>query len=111
MLPGAVARIELGREVESPGFWLPITSLTRGSRGLWSVYAVARMGDGKQIVSRRSVEVIHTEGERARVRGTLDDGDLVISDGTHRVVPGQRVEPIEVGAALELSQSDMGRSR
>jgi RND family efflux transporter MFP subunit len=109
-LPGAVARIELGREVESPGFWLPITSLTRGSRGLWSVYAVARMGDGKRIVSRRSVEVIHTEGERARVRGTLDDGDLVISDGTHRVVPGQRVEPIEVSATRELSRSDLGRS-
>lgn len=96
-LPGEVARIELRREIESPGFWLPITSLMRASRGLWSIYVATRTSEGDQVVSRRDVEVIYLEGEWARVRGTLDEGDLVVADGTHRVVLGQKVESIRVG--------------
>lgn len=62
-----------------------------------------RTAEGDQIVSRRDVEVLYLEGELARVRGTLDAGDLVIADGTHRVVPGQRVESIRVGTTLEIT--------
>ena len=31
------------------------------------------------------------ESERAFVRGTLRDGDRVVTTGLHRLVPGQRV--------------------
>jgi RND family efflux transporter MFP subunit len=91
VLPGDVARIEIQRRVEESGFWLPLTALTREARGLWSVYELVGGEDGDQIVARQYVEVMHLQGELARVRGTLEDGSLVIADGTHRVVPGQSV--------------------
>lgn len=109
-LPGEVARIELSRSIADPGYWLPITSLTRASRGLWSVFAVSGDRGDPQVVTRRHVEVVHLEGERVRVRGTLDDGDLIVADGIHRVVPGQRVEPIPVNVALQFVPSGIGPS-
>ncbi|MGK7927765.1 MAG: efflux RND transporter periplasmic adaptor subunit, partial [Spirulina sp.] len=38
------------------------------------------------------VEVLNTDGDRVLVRGTLQAGDRVILDGTHRIVSGQWVE-------------------
>ncbi|WP_269101666.1 hypothetical protein [Mangrovicoccus ximenensis] len=35
--------------------------------------------------------MIHADGARAYVRGALEDGTLVVSDGTHRAAPGQPV--------------------
>jgi multidrug efflux pump subunit AcrA (membrane-fusion protein) len=43
-------------------------------------------------VVRRLVEPLHSEGDRSLVRGTLRPGDQVIAAGTHRVVPGVRVQ-------------------
>lgn len=95
---GQVVRLELKETVETDGFWLPSMSLTKGSRGLWTVLVVegeAGASDATQAdslrVARRDVEVLSTQSDRVLVRGTLNPGDLVISGGTHRVVPGQRV--------------------
>ncbi len=120
VMPGEIARLELSRQVDEPGFWLPITSLTREARGLWSVYELVWNEDGDQIVSRRYVEVIHVQGEQARVRGTLDDGALIIAEGTHRVVPGQKVTAVRTAQNLvtetggttgqEMGFSDLDRA-
>jgi len=99
LLPGESVAWELEREVASEGFWLPMTALTREIRGLWSVFVVERDAEGIERVSRRSVEVLHLGGERAWVRGTLEDGDRVVADGTLRVVPGQRVTTRDAGGA------------
>ena len=37
------------------------------------------------------MQLLHTEADRAYVRGTLSDGEMVVSRGTHRMAPGQRV--------------------
>lgn len=109
ILSGEVARIELSRSVEEAGFWLPMTSLTREARGLWSVYELVRNDRGDLIVSRQYVEVMHLQGETARVRGTLDDGALVIADGTHRVVPGQVVTTLST-ARIRGAESGNGEA-
>ena len=36
---------------------------------------------------RRELELLHEEGERVYVRGTLRDGDLVVIEGLQRLVP------------------------
>ena len=100
VLPGQVARVELTRSIDGAGFWLPLTAMMREARGLWSIYVVERQGV-QQIVSRRYVEVVHLQDTRALVRGTLESGDQVIVEGTHRVVPGQQVRCIEVSQATE----------
>ncbi len=79
------------REIQAAeGFWLPSTALIPAEQGLWSVYVVNVQAD-QDIVARRDVEVLHTDGDRVLVRGTLQDGDRAITTGTHRIVPGQTV--------------------
>ena len=91
-----MVRLELGESVEASGFWLPSTAITKGARGLWSAFVavadpnVTARSDLYR-VERRDVEVLHTESDRVLARGTLDAGDAVVSNGTHRVVPGQLV--------------------
>jgi len=92
LLPGEVVELELTEEVADRGFWLPVSALTRGERGLWASYALIAEEDGAQLVQRRDLEVLHTSGSRALVRGALNHGDTVIDAGLQRVVPGQRVQ-------------------
>lgn len=90
-VPGEIVRLLARETVEAEGFWIPISALTRAPRGLWSCYALE--DDGRITrVSRRLLEVIFTDGERAYVSGTLHDGDRIVRSGTDRVVAGQRVE-------------------
>ena len=87
---GEVVDLVHRREVSDAGFWVPTTSLTEGVRGLWTMYALDSTPEGL-VVRREAIEVLHAETDRAFVRGTLESGDLVITNGLHRVVPGQRV--------------------
>ena len=91
ILPGTVVRLQLNRKTNSEGIWLPLAALTRESRGLWSVFvAEPDEGDGRT-VSRAYVEIVHTEADRVRVRGTFAEDAQIVSAGTHRIVPGQKV--------------------
>ena len=47
--------------------------------------------DGVTSVAREAVEILHLEGERAYVRGTLGEGAKVVLGGTNRIIPGQKV--------------------
>lgn len=89
LVPEQVVRVQLTRTVPTDGFWIPISALTAAPRGLWDCYTVT---EGR--AEHRSVELLHTDGERALVRGTIGDGEQIISDGAHRIVEGQRVRPI-----------------
>jgi multidrug efflux pump subunit AcrA (membrane-fusion protein) len=80
-------------EQRDAGFWLPVEALTRGDRGLWSVLAVNTGEEaGSAVVERRDVELLHSDGDRVYVRGTLSADETVVARGTHRLVHGQRVE-------------------
>ncbi|WP_172331100.1 efflux RND transporter periplasmic adaptor subunit [Mangrovicoccus sp. HB161399] len=91
---GAVLRLVLERTIAERGAWLPLSALSEGPRGLWTVLVVDR-SDSPARVAREAVEVIHADGARAYVRGALQDGMEVISGGTHRIAPGQAVAPAE----------------
>jgi len=90
VLPQQIARLKLIRESEREGYWLPISALTKGERGLWSCYALDK--SGKQLkVERRLVELLETQNQQVFVRGTLQPGDEIVVEGTHRLIPGQVV--------------------
>lgn len=98
---GQIVKWELSEEVEQTGYWIPLTALAKGSNdGLWSCYVLrtqdVQKDGGKQPVNykveRREIKVIHTGNEGVIVRGGLSEGDLVVANGTHRVIPGQLVE-------------------
>lgn len=96
---GQTVRLLLEETQTAEGFWLPTTALVPGERGLWSVYVLTDPAPQESdavstdiyTVGRRDVEVIHTEGDRALVRGTLQAGERAIAAGVHRVVPGEPV--------------------
>ncbi|MGD1912492.1 MAG: efflux RND transporter periplasmic adaptor subunit [Rivularia sp. (in: cyanobacteria)] len=91
--PREIARFKISQTVAMEGYWLPITALVKGDRGLWSCYAVVRKkGNTKSYqVERRLVEVLETNGKRVLVRGTIQEGDAIVTEGTQRLVPGQLV--------------------
>jgi RND family efflux transporter MFP subunit len=86
---GDLARLEVERDVDSRGFWVPLQALTEGTRGLWSLYIVD--DDPQPRLLQSDVELLHVEADRAFVRGALVDGQRFVSTGLHRVVPGMIV--------------------
>lgn len=98
LLPGDIVTLALDRRVEQRGSWLPITALTEGERGLWSLYVADPLAAGESAVRgathrivRRSVDVLHQSAERVYVRGALHSDKQVVVNGLQRIVPGQQV--------------------
>lgn len=87
---GEIVELVLQRDIDETGYWLPITSLNEGQKGIWTVMTVEH-GEDDALVQREAVEIIHLDGTKAYVRGTLQDGDRIIVNGSNRIVPGQRV--------------------
>lgn len=90
---GAVVRIALPRTIDERGFWVPVSALSESSRGLWSIY-VAEPAKSGWSAQPRLVEIVHTDGSRAYVRGTVRAGESYILNGLSRLVPGQSVQPV-----------------
>ena len=92
--PKQMARLNVTQNNTVEGYWLPITALVKGDRGLWSCYALVESRDGQKKAERRYIELIETESDRVLVKGTLQPEDEIITDGTHRLVSGQVVKPL-----------------
>ncbi|MFT7287142.1 MAG: RND family efflux transporter MFP subunit [Halieaceae bacterium] len=88
---GEPLSISLPRQIAETGGWLPLSSLLEGERGMWTVLKMHSAESGAVRAQREVVEVLHVSGDRAFVRGTLNDGDMVIADGVHRIAPGTHV--------------------
>ncbi len=96
--PGFVARdlvrLSLTEEIRETGIWVPATALNESLRGLWAVFVVDLEADPAAdlgVIRRKDVEVVHIEEDRVFVRGTLEDGELVVADSPFRLVPEQVV--------------------
>lgn len=92
--PGQTVQLQLAETIDTQGYWLPVSALTQGVRGLWNCYVVvptAESGASEFEVRSQAVEILHQEGDRVLVRGTLQPGDRVVADGAHRMLPGQPV--------------------
>ena len=92
--PMQIARLKATQNKSVEGYWLPINALVKGDRGLWSCYALVE-SEGESIAERRYLELLETEGDRVLVKGTIQPGDKIIIDGTHRLIPGQIVKQVE----------------
>ncbi len=93
---GQIVQLNLSQRVSQPGYWLPVAALTRGVKGLWSVYVVEdpMADDGESsgfTLQRRDVEVVQIDSNRVLVRGTLREGDRVVAAGVQKLTTGQKV--------------------
>ena len=93
--PNQTVKLDLVENIETYGFWLPTTALTQGLRGLWSCYVVTQTSTGEYQVEQKTVEIINQQSDRVFVRGTLQEGDVVVRDGVHRLVPQQIVKVLD----------------
>ena len=92
--PGDVARLPFDHDVTERGFWVPLTALKEGKRGLWSLY-IAEETNGTLQAARRTVQVQYTGNGKAYVTGAVNTGDAVITKGAAKLVPGQHVQLAE----------------
>ena len=102
--PGDLARLDVERHVAEEGFWVPVSALAEGTRGLWQGLVAEAEGD-KHVLARRTLEVLHADERRAFVRGTLAPGDLLVSEGIHRVVAGQVVTVDDVSRLARVDEA------
>jgi RND family efflux transporter MFP subunit len=107
---GDLARLALTRSVESRGFWVPMQSLTEGTRGLWSLYTLGESeaeGPAPRLLQTH-VEVLHVESDRAYVRGAVRQDQRFVARGLQRVALGMAVRD---DASLPDSGSHARRDR
>lgn len=90
---GHTAELSLEQYVEQPGYQVPVSALTEGEAGLWSLLLSVpdEPGGASGYVTREHIDILYTNGETAFVQGDLSTDAEIIHSGTHRVVPGQRV--------------------
>lgn len=87
---GELIDLSLARAVPGAGAWVPLTALSEGEKGLWSLFVIVDDPAGP-LIAREAVELLHIADQRAFVRGTFADDARFVTGGTNRVTPGQRV--------------------
>ncbi|MEM1305972.1 MAG: efflux RND transporter periplasmic adaptor subunit [Pseudomonadota bacterium] len=107
---GSVMTLRVDRTIDEPGTWVPIAALSEGAKGLWTVMTVV-MRDGRQTVQREAVEVLHVAEGRAFIRSSIPEGTAVITNGTNRVAPGQRVALLSSDTSGRALNADMATPR
>ena len=94
---GDIVELHITREIQTTGYWIPVSSLTEGERGLWSVLTLSKNNDGRWVTGLEAIEIIHMQDESVFVRGTLRDGQMIIPTGRNRVIAGQVVTLANTG--------------
>lgn len=96
VLAGDGAKLVMTRPQNVEGIWLRTACILQGQRGLWECFVAEKIPDSETSrLTRRAIEILHTEGDRVLVRGAIHDGDWVVSSAVNRVVAGQVVHTIE----------------
>lgn len=90
-LLGQVAEIRLQRVLKERGFWLPMTAILKGDNGLAAVFVLEKDANQTAQLSKRELQVLFVDADRAYVSGYLQDGDQIVSNGLHRLTHGQKV--------------------
>lgn len=93
VLNGEIIYLSHRQQVDKPGFWVPVSALTDGLRGLWNLYVVVEQGQGEFVIERRDVEILYTDKDRAFLTGALAEGDQIVTQGLHKLVVGEQVRP------------------
>ncbi|MGI2259538.1 efflux RND transporter periplasmic adaptor subunit [Shewanella sp. GXUN23E] len=95
---GELAYLQYQQTIDTEGFWVPVSALTDGVRGRWNIYVLRSQGE-KQVIERRDIDILYTDDQQAFVRGALNQGEQYISQGLHKLVAGQQVNPVNPVAA------------
>jgi RND family efflux transporter MFP subunit len=102
LMPGDLVSLSVDVEIEKQGAWVPISALSNGIRGLWTLFIVDK-SSGTQKIQARSVYVEYMEQERAYVSGAIEQGELLVIAGLHRLTPNQTVNNVQESNAQAIN--------
>lgn len=89
---GDLIDLQLPEQFSQVGFWVPLTALSAGVRGLWNVYVLTPDPETEHYqLEARDVQIEYADLEQAYISGALADGERIVSTGLHRLTPGQTV--------------------
>lgn len=91
LVNGQLAWLQLEQFFAQPGYWVPLTALTDGVRGLWNLYTLQPGSDNSWTVQSRNVRVFHSTLDQAFIYAPLIDGERFLTRGLQRLVPEQQV--------------------
>ena len=91
LMAGSLVQLQLEDAITGAGFIVPQSALTASLRGLWRVFVLAPAGDHLYRVEARDLQLRYSGEHQAFVEGGLSDGEMVVSEGVHKIVPGQLV--------------------
>lgn len=91
---GDTVRVNFAQKEKSSGFWVPTESLVAGPRGLWNCFVIENIKDGVGTTAVRTVELVHSDGDRSMISGPLQAGDVLVAAAPHRIIAGQMVRPV-----------------
>lgn len=91
VINGELAYLQIDENHQQAGYWVPLTAMTDGLRGTWNVYVLNTDSIDQHIVERRTVQVLYANGQQAYISGAIRNGEPLVSNGLHRLVPGQLV--------------------
>ncbi len=111
---GDLATVSLPKRIDTSAYRLPLTALTESVRGIWAVYAARPRADEAGqgwVLDRVQVEILYQQDDEVLVRGALGSGDLVVTSGLQRLVPGQEVRARQEASASASSAALLGAAR
>ncbi|MFT5807390.1 MAG: RND family efflux transporter MFP subunit [Moritella dasanensis] len=100
---GQLAYLALSQAYQQPGYWIPLSAITDGVRGMWNIYTLDQdvaqrdLDDPTALapalfqLKSTTVTVLHATATAAYVQGDLKSNQAYVNAGIHRFVPGQRV--------------------
>ena len=93
VINGEIAYLHQQQQIVQTGYWVPISALTDGIRGIWNLYIIAN-DEQQSVIERRDVEILYTTQDMAYIQGAIKPNEIYVSQGLHKLVVGQAVSPI-----------------
>ncbi|ACJ28261.1 HlyD family secretion protein [Shewanella piezotolerans WP3] len=91
VINGELSYFSYQHDIETAGYWVPISALTDGVRGLWNIYVITQDSQQRDRVERRDVEIIYTSKDKAFINGAISANETYVDQGLHKLVAGQIV--------------------
>ena len=91
VINGELSYLAYQHAIQAQGYWVPITALTDGIRGLWNIYVVTQDDKQRDRIERRDVEIIYTLKNKAFINGAIRANEAYVDQGLHKLVAGQIV--------------------
>ena len=97
---GSLVELTIQERIPKTGYWIPLSAITEGIRGLWTVYAAVPADKAETAsetalykIESRAVQILYSKDDKAFIKAELGGIDWLVDGGLHRYVPGQIIRP------------------